>query len=462
MKIKDRLALYFTIISAVILIIAFSAIFFTFNSFVKADFYSRLNDRAKVAAQLYLEADEIPVDSLNRVRERFLKQIPGEVVRIYNNRNAPYFINDRQQYWSDNVIDLVRRRKEIEFAEGDRQTVGVYYNDNQGNFVILVSAEDIHGRHRVEDLIEIMLAMVVCLSAGLFFIGRWFAKKSLEPIDDIVSQVQQVRASNLSLRINEGNGKDEISTLAKNFNTLLKHLENAFELQQTFVINASHELRTPVTSIMGELEVTLNKQRTQQEYEQVIKSVLTDAERLNETITGLLELAQVDMNYTQAILSPVAIDELIWELADYWNSKAGKGLFAVNIINLPDDHDKLLIPANKALLIIALNNIIGNGYKFSNNKPVQCDLDAADDYISITITDSGIGIPAGETEKVFQSFYRAANVKDYYGNGIGLYITAKIINLFNGSIAARSTGKGTSFSINFPVQKNSNHILIQL
>lgn len=452
MKIKNRLALYFTIISAVILLIALAAIFFTFSSFVKSDFYNRLSDRAKVAAQLYLEADEIPVDSLNRVRERYLKQIPGEVVRIYNDRNAPNFIKDRQQYWSDNVIDLVRRRKEMEFTEGDRQTVGIYYNDNQGNFVILVSAEDIHGHHRIEDLIEIMLVMIICLSAGLFFVGRWFAKKSLEPIDDIVAQVQQVRASNLSLRINEGNGKDEISALAKNFNKLLKHLENAFELQQTFVINASHELRTPVTSIMGELEVTLNKQRTQQEYEQVLRSVLSDAERLNETITGLLELAQVDMNYTQAILSPVAIDELIWELADYWNSKAGRGLFVVNIINLPDDHEKLLIPANKALLSIALNNIIGNGYKFSDNRPVQCDLDAGNDHISITITDSGIGIPAGETDKVFRSFYRATNVRDYYGNGIGLYITAKIINLFNGTIDARSNdGKGASFVIKFAV-----------
>ena len=338
----------------------------------------------------------------------------------------------------------------MEFSEGDRRTVGIYYNDNQGDFVILVSAEDIHGRHRVADLIEIMLVMVACLSAALFFIGRWFAKKSLEPIDDMVTQVQQVRASNLSLRINEGNGKDEISALAKNFNKLLKHLENAFELQQTFVINASHELRTPVTSIMGELEVTLNKQRTQQEYEQVLRAVLTDAERLNETITGLLELAQVDMIYTQAILCPGAVDELVWELADYWNSKAGKGLFIINIVNLPDDHDKLLIPANKALLTIALNNIIGNGYKFSNNQPVRCDLDAGDSQISITITDSGIGIPVGETDKVFRSFYRATNVKDYYGNGIGLYITAKIINLFNGTIEAGSnSGNGTSFVINF-------------
>jgi signal transduction histidine kinase len=453
MKIKDRLALYFTLISAAILVIAMTAIFLTFTSFAKTDFYNRLFDRAKVAAQLYLEADEISVDSLNHVRERYLKTIPGEVVRFYNDNNAPSFIRDKQQYWTADVINMVRKRKQAEFSEGKRQTVGIYYADNQGNFVILVSADDVHGRHRIEDLIEIMVAMLIAVSAALFFIGRWFAQKALEPIDDMVDQMQKVRASNLSVRINQGNGRDEISKLAQNFNRLLEHLENAFELQQTFVVNASHELRTPITSIMGELEVALNKERTQREYEQVMQSVLTDADRLNETISGLLELAQVDMGYTQAALSPVAIDDLIWELADYWSGRIGKGMFVVNIINLPDDHDKLLIHANKALLTIALNNIISNGYKFSNNKLIQCSLDADDQNIRITVTDYGIGIPPEETGKVFQSFYRAGNVKNYHGNGIGLYITAKVINLFNGTINVRSSSKGTSFIIDFPLPK---------
>ncbi len=270
-------------------------------------------------------------------------------------------------------------------------------------------------------------------------------------MDDIVKQVQQVRSQQPEFGIDEGNGKDEISELAQNFNRLLKHLENAFELQQTFVINASHELRTPVTSIVGELEVTLNKERSTEEYERALHSALNDAERLNETISGLLELAQVDMSYTQAALSPVAIDELVWEIADYWTNKMGKGLFAVSVQHLPEDPEKLLIPANKSLLIIALNNIISNAYKFSDNQRVQCDLYANEKFIRLTITDSGIGIPAEETEKIFQSFYRGTNVKAYHGSGIGLYITSKIINLFGGTIDVQSSDKGTFFTIFFPL-----------
>jgi signal transduction histidine kinase len=425
-------------------------IYITFTSLVKTDFFNRLFDRAKVASQLYLKADELSADSLDRVRTRYFRQIPGEIIRIYDSKNAASFIKDKEQYWGNNIIGAVRRKKEIEFNEGDHQTVGVYYNDNQGNFVVLVSAIDIQGNKRLSDLVEIMSVLFLVVICGLFLISRWFAKKALEPIDNVVEQMQLVRASNLSMRISEGNGKDEISRLAQNFNRLLKHLENTFELQQSFVTNASHELRTPVTSIIGEIEVALNKSRTSAEYEQLLVSVLGDAARLKETITGLLELAQVDINYTQAILAPVAIDELIWELNEYWIKKAGKNRFTVNIAELPEDPDLLLVAANKALLLIALNNIIGNAYKFSNDKPVRCELYADEKIIRIAITDEGVGIPADEQEKIFESFYRATNVKNYYGSGIGLYVTGKIISLFNGIIRIHSsTDKGTIIIVEF-------------
>jgi signal transduction histidine kinase len=450
MKIKNRLSLYFTAISAIVLLIVQVVICIIFSSLIKADFYDHLMYRANVAAQLYLEADEISADSLSHVRVRYLQPIPHEVVRFYDDKNAASFIKDKNQFWSAPVIDAVRRQKRMEFAEGPRQTVGIYYNDNQGNFVILVSAIDVQGKKRWLDLIESMAILLVSVTAGLFIISRWFAQKALEPIDKVIGQMRRVRAGNLSLRVDEGNGKDEISALAHNFNQLLEHLENAFELQQTFVINASHELRTPITTIIGEIEITLNKIRDHAEYEQVLHSVLTDAERLNETITSLLELANVDMNFTQPVLKPVAIDDLIWELNDYWTAKAGKGLFNVNILHLPQDHEKLQLLANKSLLTIAFNNIIGNAFKFSGNKPVTCNLYADEKETTITITDQGIGIMPDEVEKIFESFYRGTNVKGYNGNGIGLYVTNKIISLFNGNVTVKSVpNHNTTVTIQF-------------
>ena len=450
MKIKNRLSLYFSAISTIVLLIVEVVICLIFNSLIKTDFYSHLMDRATVAAQVYLEADEISADSLSHVRERYVKRLPNEVVRFYDDKNTASFIKDKDQFWTDAVINQVRRAKQLQFAEGNRQTVGIYYNDNQGNFVILVSAVDEQGAKRSKDLIKGMAVLLFCSMAVLFLISRWFAKKSLEPIDKLIKQIHNVSAGNLSLRVDEGDGRDEISELAANFNNLLRNLENAFELQQSFVVNASHELRTPITTIIGEIEISLNKLRTAEEYQQVLRSILADAERLNTTTTSLLELAQVDMNFTQLSLAPVAIDELIWEINDYWATKAGKGMLAVNILQLPDDEENLQVIANKPLLTVALNNIIANAFKFSANQRVNCDLYADDKIIKITVTDAGVGIPIEEQVKVFESFYRGTNGKYFQGTGVGLYVTNKIINLFKGEIDVDSTvGVGTSIVISF-------------
>lgn len=450
MKIKNRLSLYFTAISTIVLVIVQVTICIAFKSLIRSNFYDQLMDRANVAAKLYLEADEMSADSLNHVKEHYLHSLHDEVIRLYDERNAASFIKDKNQFWASPIINAVRKNKQLEFREGQRQTVGIYYNDNQGNFVILVSAIDTQGAKRLQDLIKSMAILLFCVTAGLFLISRWFAQKTLEPIDKVIEQMRRVKAGDLSLRVDEGNGKDEISALAYNFNRLLAHLQNTFELQQTFVVNASHELRTPITTIIGEMEIALNKPRTQPEYEEVLRSVLVDAERLNETITSLLELANVDMDYTQPAYKPVAIDELIWELSDYWNEKEGTGMFVVNILQLPAEQEKLELLANKSLLTIAFNNIIGNAYKFSQNKRVQCDLYAGDENITVKITDQGVGILPDELSKVFGSFYRGTNVKSFQGNGIGLYVTGKIIQLFNGTISVNSVpGEGTSFTVKF-------------
>src|ERR1700749_4041097 len=128
MKIKNRLSLYFTAISAIVLLIVQVVICLTFQSLVKSNFYDNLMYRANVAAQLYLEADEISADSLSHVRARYLQPIPHEVIRFYDDKNAASFIKDKNQFWSAPVINMVRKRKEMKFPEGNRQTVGIYYN----------------------------------------------------------------------------------------------------------------------------------------------------------------------------------------------------------------------------------------------------------------------------------------------------------------------------------------------
>lgn len=450
MKIKNRLSLYFSLIGSGVLLLVLSSIYISFHSFIKDDFFNHLRDRANVAAQLYLEADEISADSLSRVRERYLKNLPGEVIRLYDSRNSAAFIEDKHQHWDHKTIETVRKRGYLEYADDDNQVVGIYYKDNQGNFVILVSATDMDGIHRLDSMLKTMLVVFIVVGALLYFVSKLFAAQALAPIQDLVKQMQLIKASHLNVRVNEGNGKDEISELARNFNRLLAHLESDFELQKTYVTNASHELRTPITSIIGEVELALSKERSKDENVKTLQLVLEESERLMDTISGLMELAQVDVDYNSAGLTPVRMDELLWEIHDFWTNKEGAGALKINIEHLPENEALLAIPANRQLMFIALNNLVGNAFKFSGKKQVTCNFYADEKVIRIQVIDEGIGIPDEDMDKVTKSFYRSTNARNFAGNGIGLYVTQKIIQLFNGSLSIQSAeGLGTTITTEF-------------
>lgn len=450
MKLKDRLSLYFTLISTLTLLAVLCAVYFTFIKFLEADFFDRLTDRTMVTAKLYLEADEISADSLNTVRNQYMEALNGEVIRIYNANNSATFIGDDQQYWSHETIEKVRKNKKIQFIDGDRQVVGIFYKDNQGDFVILASGIDQSTHVRIEKLQRIMVMIFVFIFIGLLLSGRWIAKKILKPLDLFIEEVKQIKSNNLHFRVQEGSNKDEINLLAQNFNNLMEHLEQAFVLQKTFIANASHELRTPITRMMISAEITLSQERQIGDYKKALLSVMEDSEKMDNIITGLLNLAQADLEFGAPELQDIRIDESLWALSEEWNKK-GSAKLIVDIKNMPEDPACLLIKANPTLVEIALNNIISNAFKFSGNQDVHCLLDIQAKETVISISDKGPGIPEEIQPEIFKPFYSFSAESGHEGNGMGLYMAHKIIGLFNGKLEVSSEpGHGATFIIHFP------------
>lgn len=451
MKIKDRLALYFTLISTLVLLCVLSAVYFTFQKLMQAEFFARLTDRTMVTAKLYLEADEISSDSLTRVREQYLEKLNGEVIRIYNNNNDATFIGDDQQYWSISTIEKVRKDKKIQFKEGQRQVVGIYYKDNQGDFVILASAIDQSTINRIDKLWKIMVAIFLIIFVGLLLSARWIAKRILMPLNVFIEQVKLIKSNNLHFRVDEGGNKDEIYLLAQNFNNLMDHLEQSFILQKTFVANASHELRTPITRMVIGAEISLSMERSKEDYQKALSSVLEDAEKLENIISSLLNLAQTDLEYGATNLVNLRIDELMWTLQQEWNRKGDAYQLLVEVKDLPMEEDLLIIPCNPTLLQIAIDNIISNAFKFSDQQPVKCVLDVKEDGIHILISDQGVGIEEEQLVNIFKPFYSSSAKAAHAGNGMGLYMAHKIVSLFHGNINVKSEkGQNTTFEVFFP------------
>lgn len=447
MKVKDRIALYFTLISTTMLFAVLCMVYFTFMKFLEADFFERLTDRTMVTAKLYLEADEISRDALNDVRHKYLQKLNGEVTRIYDYKNQATFIGDTAQYWTKAKIDQVRKRKHLKYTDGERQVVGIYYKDNQGDFVIFASATDQGSHNRLLKLLKIMVFVFISISLIVLLLSRWIAEKMLQPLKKFMSEVKQIGLKNMEFRVEESNTKDEINLIAKSFNRLMSELEQAFILQKTFVANASHELRTPVTRMMMAAELSLSRDRNKEDYQQTIQSILDDTEKMDQMITGLLALAKMDMELINSQLSPIALDKLLKSMQADW--KLYKDL-ELEVLISPRDK-KAYVLANETLLAIALDNIFSNAFKFSNNQKVICRLEKSAGNFIVRITDQGAGISLANQQEVFKPFFTKAESIGQKGEGMGLYMAQKIIHLFKGKIEISNTSdKESTFIIILP------------
>ncbi|WP_143306350.1 HAMP domain-containing sensor histidine kinase [Chitinophaga vietnamensis] len=450
MKIRHRLSLQFTLISGIILIAVFALIYALSAQYIRNSFYKLLQVRAMATAQVYLEKDEVTKKKFLELEKSYRQSIPDEASNIYDKDNKPAFIEKVKYNWPGTLLDAIRVHKEYRFRFQDKYGIGIFYPDNQGDFVVIVTARNTAGAQQLQYLLWILVIVLCVALLVTYLVGQWYARRALQPIKSINRQVKRIRFSNLHMRVRRGKNNDEIDELATNFNELLERMEHAFEMQRSFVSNASHELRTPLTTIIGEIEVTLHKERSSQEYMTTLSTVLDESEKLKIITDGLLQLTRVDI-LTTGNTDEIRLDELLWEIQEHWQQKQPPLTLDVQLLNMPEDATRLGIPGNKPMLHLALDNIVRNAFKFSYNRPVSCRLNYSPDGVTLSISDTGVGIAPADLEKIFLPLYRGNNAHSFGGYGIGLAMSKKIIQLHHAGITVSSVlGEGTTFNIFFP------------
>jgi len=447
MKIKDKLSVQFTLIFAVLLLAVLSSIYYLTESNREQNFYTRLKERAVTVGQIYLAQDNMDSAKFKDVQNKYLHSLPGEDLKIYNNKTVSVFVNLAGEDFPKETIQETRKKKEVFFYDKGRQVAGIYYTDNSGNYTVFVAAKDIYEFRHMHQLLLIMVLLYFISVIIVFFLGQWFSKNALSPINRITGEVKFIQATSLDKRLHTGNGKDEIAELSVTINHLLEHLEQSFNAQKLFVANASHELRTPLTSIIGLIEVTLRNERTADEYRKVLANLLTETTRINELINTLFELVNTNIDADET--GDVRLDELMWQLKDEWENKLAGS--TINVEFLPcQGNTSYTIQGNWLLLFIAIGNIIKNALKFSNRQPVACRVYCESNLAIIAIADKGIGIQPADQNNIFRPFYRGTNTRGFDGMGIGLSLSEKILKLHNAVIEVQSqAGNGATFFIKF-------------
>jgi len=455
MNIRTRLALQFTLLVALLLLAGLSTIYYLEKESTRHLFAQRLAERARITAALFLEADEQSLAATEKIRNRFVQELPNEILGIYDSQGKACFLDEPSSSFPAGLLQKLLREPEVATVEGDRQTVGIFYHDNQGDFRILVSAVYVAGQERLAYL-RLVMAVVLVLSLALSFgVGWLFARSALEPVREIAQHARRIGISDLHLRVPVGTGQDELTELSETFNLMIQRLDAAFQQQQSFISNASHELRTPLTAMIGQLDITLNRPRPVEMYQEALHSTLAEAQKLKDIINHLLQLAQLDANEaTLPIGGRLRLDEVLYAACEESMVLCPDCHISIQVGELPDDAEQLSIPGDPNMFRLALANLISNACKFSGNQPVLCTLTYEESCLSLCVVDQGIGIAAADLAHVRQTFFRAENARSFGGFGVGLALAIKIIELHGGTLEIDSElGQGTIMRVVLPAEE---------
>lgn len=452
MQIRTRLTFSFSMIVSGILLAGFVLIYFLSSSYSENEFYGRLRDKANTTAELLIRVEQIDT-SLLRVIDRANRDVLyRENITVFNYRNEKiYSTSDTLPFrLSRSLLNEVRSKKEVRIKEGELEILGILYTYRFNRFVVLASAEDQFGHSKIQNLRATLVALYILLLLIVSLTGWFFSGRALQPIANVMNEVEEISPGSLNQRLVESSQTDEIGRLAATFNKMLDRIEKAFKLQKTFVANVSHEMRNPLAKITSQLEVSLLKERSSDEYQATVRSVLEDIRELNRLSGNLLSLAKVSSDEALPDLRRLRMDELLFEARDQVKRLHPQYKVQLDFQALPEEEDWLFLQGNEQLLRTAVVNLMENGCKFSDDHTVRAVLYADSSGIKAEFRNRAAAFSEDEIPFIFQPFYRSRSTADIRGHGIGLSLVERIVRLHGGRIEVKKEEDKVLFLLRFP------------
>lgn len=294
---------------------------------------------------------------------------------------------------------------------------------------------------------SIPAALAVSLIAGWFL-----ARRSLKPVDDITRSARRITAQNLAQRLPAPTTDDEIARLTETLNEMIARLETSFARIRQFTSDASHELKTPLAILMGELEVTLRRDQSAEAYRETLLSCLEEVERLTAVVDGLLELSRADTGQIDMDIRHIGFSTLVDEICDDILILADMKHITVVTSVQPDVH----VEGDKVRLHQALLNVLENAVKYTpEGGRVEVTMSTGPHQAVVIVSDNGPGIEPEHLPFIFDRFYRVdkARSQRVRGTGLGLAIAKWVVDAHDGSIrVASEPGRGTTFTIMLPLR----------
>ncbi|PYI59201.1 MAG: two-component sensor histidine kinase, partial [Verrucomicrobia bacterium] len=321
--------------------------------------------------------------------------------------------------------------------------------DSAGQPYTIQVAQDRSSDEQVER--EFGILLIVVLSGSIVasaLIAITVTRHGLRPLGEMTRSLERTGPTHLNERVAQGGWPRELQPLAVAFDSMLARLEASFTRLSQFSADLAHELRTPITNILGEAQVALSRDRTSHEYREVIESTIAECERLSGIVDNLLFVARVD-----AAREPIERTR--------FDGRAAVEKIATFYQTIAEDHHVAIscsgegqIYADPALFERAVGNLVDNALRFTpKNGSIQIALAEHAADFQIAVSDNGCGIGPEHLPRVFDRFYRAESSRGSDGAGLGLALVKSIVELHGGFARIQSeVGRGTTVTLSFPKQ----------
>ncbi len=295
--------------------------------------------------------------------------------------------------------------------------------------------------------LAILSGVVWCAVAAL---AGWLYLRALAPLRRLAEAADGVTAGTMSARLPDPGTNDELSRLCAAFNGVLDRLEEAFERQRRFTAEASHQLRTPLAALLGQVEVACRRQRTGEEYVRVLGAVAAEGERLRQVVEALLFLARSDADAAPPAVQQIELSHWLPAQLKRWASHPRSADLHLE----PIPPGIVAMETHPTLLAQALDALVENALKYGTaGTPVTVSVSTGDDSILLRVEDQGWGIAEEELPRLFEPFFRsdAARRSGRPGSGLGLSVVSRIARVLGGTVeVASELGHGTCFTLRLP------------
>lgn len=424
-SLKARILLWFGAVSFVVLAL-FS---FSFNYFLNKSIDNNIKSKLQFIAHKY--KDHIKIQNIGIAIFR------NEKIEIKNSsftlRNAREYLHKKQNFF------ILKRSNDDDYIDA-------LYIEKIGTKNIMIFKKNID--NKIEDFQDTLLWIIPILLVVFIFLASKIIDKVLIPINNLINATKDISVTKFTKNIEIPKEDNEIKELVISFNSMIERIKEGVERLDRFNSDVSHELKTPLTVIQGEIELALRKTREPQEYKRSLKAIQTQSKQIELIIQQLLLLTKYTKENIQRTFQECSLDLLLMDVIDKFQTRLKEKNIYLQIKKI----EPVSMQVNIILIESVFSNLINNAIKYTpENKNIFISL-FKNNKINFIIDDEGIGIKTENISKITDRFYRvdSSRNKKIKGFGLGLSIVKNSVLMHNGVLQIKSQkGNGTTVIVTF-------------